>query len=248
MKTTTLGPVFSTRKRVWLARLALLIGGCLVGVLLAEVGLRVMGFRLGTDSAFQADPWCGVRHVPGYRGWHTREGRSWIEINSHGCRDRPRTVAKPAGTFRIAVLGDSYAEAFQVDLDKTFWSVMEEQIARALAGARPARRSVELRCFRLRHGSGTGNAEALCVGLRAGHDPAPVLRRERRAQQFSPARGRQRPPLLHARWHASVPRRRLSAGPGARAIPDLPMDQAEGFLCAAQPSCGRGLPIAQSQS
>jgi len=110
-------------------KLFLLAGGCAVGLLLAELGLRVIGYGLDTDSAFQPDPYCGARHVPNYRGWHTKEGRVWIQINSHGFRDRERSLAKPPDTFRIAVLGDSFAEAFQVDLDKTFWSVMERHLA-----------------------------------------------------------------------------------------------------------------------
>ncbi len=35
---------------------------------------------------------------------------------------------KPPDTLRIAVLGDSYAEALQVPLEKAFWSVMERQL------------------------------------------------------------------------------------------------------------------------
>jgi lysophospholipase L1-like esterase len=97
--------------------------------LLAELGLRLMGYGLDTDSAFQPDFHCGARHVPNFRGWHTKEGRVWVEINSHGFRDRERTLTKPPNTYRIAVLGDSFAEAFQVQLDKPFWSVMERQLA-----------------------------------------------------------------------------------------------------------------------
>ena len=90
-----------------LGKLLLVVGGCLVGLLLGEMGLRLIGFGLGTDSAYQPDAYCGVRHVPNYRGWHTKEGRVWIEINRHGFRDRDRSITKPPDTFRIAVLGDS---------------------------------------------------------------------------------------------------------------------------------------------
>ena len=189
--------LFSTRWRVLLGRLLLLAGGCLIGLLLAEVGLRLSGFRLGTDSAFQPDPYCGVRHVPNYRGWHTREGRVWIEINSHGFRDRERTVDKPAGTFRIAVIGDSYAEALQVDLDKTFWSVLE----RKLAERWPAiGQRVEVLNFGV---SGYGTAQELEMlrhyvwDYQPDHGSAAVLRGQRRLQQFSQAGSGHVASLLH---------------------------------------------------
>jgi hypothetical protein len=136
-------------------RLLLVVGGCLVGLLLAEGALRLVGYRLGTDSAFQADPYCGVRHVPNYRGWHTREGHVWIEINSRGCRDRERTLEKPADTFRIAVVGDSYSEAFQVELDDAFWSVLERKLA---ASWQRRGRRVEVLNFGV---SGYGTAQEL---------------------------------------------------------------------------------------
>ncbi len=119
----------STLRRRCLLKCCLLAGGCLAGLILAELGLRLAGFRLGTDSAYQPDPYCGARLTPGFRGWHRREGRVWIEINSHGFRDRERSRTKPAGVFRIAVLGDSFAEALQVELNATFWSVLEQQLA-----------------------------------------------------------------------------------------------------------------------
>jgi hypothetical protein len=37
-------------------------------------------------------------------------------------------LSKPANTLRIAVLGDSYTEAFQVDMKKAFWAVMERSL------------------------------------------------------------------------------------------------------------------------
>jgi hypothetical protein len=35
---------------------------------------------------------------------------------------------KPKDTVRIAVLGDSFAEAFQVPMEKTFWSILQSEL------------------------------------------------------------------------------------------------------------------------
>ena len=45
-------------------------------------------------------------------------------------RDRDHSETKPAGTLRIAVLGDSYAEAMQVNLPETFWHIAEQRLSR----------------------------------------------------------------------------------------------------------------------
>ncbi|MGH7286809.1 MAG: SGNH/GDSL hydrolase family protein, partial [Myxococcota bacterium] len=90
----------------------------------------------GRPQFYRPDPVRGASHRPGARGWYSYEGRGWVEINSAGLRDREHALAKPAGTLRIAVLGDSYAEAMQVDREATFWAVAERELAQcpALAG------------------------------------------------------------------------------------------------------------------
>src|SRR5262245_19778803 len=57
---------------------------------------------------------------------HDREvARHRIAINALGLRDRPRTFARQPGRSRVVVLGDSYVEAMQVDLEETFLSRLE---------------------------------------------------------------------------------------------------------------------------
>jgi hypothetical protein len=56
-----------------------------------------------------------------------------VTINSAGMRDREHALSKPAGTLRVAVLGDSYAEAFQVPVEKNFCSVLEAELNRSAA-------------------------------------------------------------------------------------------------------------------
>lgn len=62
----------------------------------------------------------GHRAAPGAAGWWRHEGEAFVRINRDGLRDRDHALTKPAGTFRIAVLGDSYAEARSVALESTF--------------------------------------------------------------------------------------------------------------------------------
>lgn len=56
---------------------------------------------------------------------YTEEGRSVVRINRFGFRDREHALPKMPGTFRIGILGDSYAEAYQVEQSSTFWALLE---------------------------------------------------------------------------------------------------------------------------
>jgi hypothetical protein len=115
-----------SRQRPRFARLLLFFGGILVALLIAEVALRVSGFTY--FNAYIVDRDVGYSLRPGAEGWWKKEGRTYVKINSQGFRDREHDVAKPPDTLRIAVLGDSYAEAFQVPPEKAFWSVMEQKL------------------------------------------------------------------------------------------------------------------------
>ncbi len=98
----------------------LLTGGVIIALLVAEAALRVAGISFPVFDTY--DELRGVALRPGNEGWYQREGRAYLRINSAGYRDSEHEVAKPANTFRIAVLGDSFAEARQVAVEDTFWS------------------------------------------------------------------------------------------------------------------------------
>jgi len=97
-----------------------------VGLLLAEVSLRIIGFRY--LNLYQADQHVGYALRPGAAGWWTKEGETYVEINNDGLRDREHSKVKPADTLRIAVLGDSFAEALQVPVAMAFWAVAEQRL------------------------------------------------------------------------------------------------------------------------
>jgi lysophospholipase L1-like esterase len=109
----------------------------LVGLVLAagamEVGVRLL--HLEPDRFWQQDPLLGTRLAPGRSGWWTQEDREFVvpvTINSHGWRDVERPLDKPAGTTRVLVLGDSFAEALQVPLEDSFPRRLEAGLNQAL--------------------------------------------------------------------------------------------------------------------
>ena len=89
---------------------------------MGEGALRVAGFSY--PNFWTPDPVTGTALRPGMEGWQRDEGTAYVKVNSQGLRDREHRQAKADGTYRIAILGDSYAEAMQVELERTFWSLL----------------------------------------------------------------------------------------------------------------------------
>jgi hypothetical protein len=107
------------------AQLAILAASAVVPALLFEAGLRAGGARYDS-TFFVADRELGWALRPHAAGWQTVEGRQFVTTNAEGYRDRERSVRKPEGVYRIAVLGNSWTEAMQVPLDKTYPSLLEQ--------------------------------------------------------------------------------------------------------------------------
>jgi hypothetical protein len=137
----------------WSANVALIFVSILLGILPFEVGLRLAG--ISYPSFYTWDEYRGFALRPGAKGWFRSEGESYIQINSAGLRDREHAKIKPPNTLRLAILGDSYAEALQVSIDQTFWAVLERELAKCsyLSG-----RQVEVINFGV---SGYGTAQEL---------------------------------------------------------------------------------------
>jgi len=162
--------VSDERKRPTLrVKLAVVAVSILVGLLVFEIFLRVMGFTY--PVFYEPDASRGYALKAGMQGWYRKEGVAFVKINSDGLRDREHAKEKPPDTLRVAVVGDSYAEAFQVSQQKAFWSVME----RGLQGCPSLQgRRVEVINFGV---SGYGTAQEL-ITLRErvwGYSPDVVL-------------------------------------------------------------------------
>jgi hypothetical protein len=95
-------------------------------VLVAEAALRLLG--IARPAFYRYDPVRGFSHRPGAQGWWTQEGKGWVQINSAGFRDSNHSNQPRPGVLRIAVLGDSFSEAFQVNLAETWWKQLEQQL------------------------------------------------------------------------------------------------------------------------
>jgi hypothetical protein len=113
--------------RRFLVPLTVFAASVAIGLAMVEVGLRILGYS--TPIWYQPDPVLGWSLRPGADGWNNKEGRAHIRINSEGWRDREHALEKKPGVYRVAVLGDSYVEAMQVDEKDAFWRVVEGQLA-----------------------------------------------------------------------------------------------------------------------
>ena len=131
--------------------LALLFFSLVIGLALAEIGLRLAGISYPKFHRFDAVS--GGSLNPNTEGWFTSEGKAFVRINSEGWRDQLHTVSKPPNTFRIAVIGDSYVAAMQVPQEQTFWALTQKQLGKcaALRGKTP-----EVLAFGM-DGAGTGD-------------------------------------------------------------------------------------------
>jgi len=119
----------------WIKNAAVIAGALLIALGVGEAALRIAGFSY--PNFWTPDAVTGTSLRPGMAGWQRDEGRAYVRISSQGLRDREHSIAKPAGTYRIAVLGDSYAEAMQVAMERAFWALLPEKLkACGFAGAK----------------------------------------------------------------------------------------------------------------
>jgi hypothetical protein len=111
----------------WIKNATLILASFIVALALGELALRAIGYS--APIWYQPDARLGWTLRPGLAGWWTREGRGFVEVNSAGLRDGEHALEKPAGTYRIAVLGDSYSEAFQLPAAQAYWALLPARLA-----------------------------------------------------------------------------------------------------------------------
>jgi hypothetical protein len=153
-------------------RIALLLAVALVGL---EAALRFADFS--APLWYRPDPLLGWTLRPHVQGPYTREGHGEVRANRAGFRDSERLVDKPDGVYRIAVLGDSYTEALQVDARHAYWRLLPERLQRCGFGGG---KDIETLAFAAT-GYGTGQQALLLESVAMRYQPDLVL------LQFSPA-------------------------------------------------------------
>lgn len=159
-----------TTEVTWKAKLALILFGITLSLVVLEVGLRLFfPPARGTEfadlnevrkamldqtalapesNAAQGEP--GSANLRGLVAPHPNDNiiydlipnlditfqRAPVHINSCGMRSPERPVRKPENTYRIALLGDSFAFGWGVRQEETFAQVLEDKL-NALSEGRP---------------------------------------------------------------------------------------------------------------
>jgi hypothetical protein len=115
-----------------LIRLSLASLSIILGVALFEVLARTMWDGFQINRVYRFHPSLGWTQVPGRK--HTYPASVFgepvrTEINQLGFRDLEHPVGKPPGTKRIVLIGDSFCEAVQVNMEQTFYRILEQELS-----------------------------------------------------------------------------------------------------------------------
>jgi hypothetical protein len=119
-------PVVTRRRKSWWLILLPFVLWQVIALLFCESVLFCAG--LGEEEIFKFDKKLGFRHFPDKLVTWRSEGFSRSYFNADGMRDPGLTIAKPANTLRIALLGDSMTESLQVPFDQSWGQLIQEQI------------------------------------------------------------------------------------------------------------------------
>jgi len=117
----------ASRKKTWLLALLVVAISGAFALVAGEILLRLMGFE--SKLVYQPNPYYGWSHTANDRFSRvTADQEIDIAINSKGLRDFEYDYDRAADVHRILVLGDSFTEAFQVDLEESFSKVLEAKL------------------------------------------------------------------------------------------------------------------------
>ncbi len=112
------------------AKPLLFLASLALSLLAFEIGVRFLEIDYNPNPNWRFHPRLGWTQERGITyDYQPGGGNVRVEFNRLGFRDVEHTLEKPAGTRRIVILGDSFSEALQVNLDQTYW----RQLAKLLS-------------------------------------------------------------------------------------------------------------------
>jgi lysophospholipase L1-like esterase len=120
-----------TKRSYWVALAALAIFLLLVG---SEMVIRLLSesspkYGFTPHFPYMPDSLVGWRHIPSSRFlYETAEFEVWFPINSEGFRSTDEYVTADGRRRVIAVLGDSFVQAIQVNENETFTELLESRL------------------------------------------------------------------------------------------------------------------------
>lgn len=119
----------------WARRLALAAGATLLSLAVAEVLIRALCLApavkamevSSVDCVYcrSTNPILGFELKPNYRHANPDYEDTYERTNTHGLRDRERSLQKPAGVHRVILLGDSIVEGHGLPEDETISQQLE---------------------------------------------------------------------------------------------------------------------------
>jgi len=103
-----------------------------LGIALFEIGVRAAKIDYNLSPNWKYHPVLGWSQVPGGTYDVVMAGVPLhVAFNRLGFRDVEHQRAKPPGTRRVVVIGDSFSEAVQVNLEETFHQVLQQLLNQA---------------------------------------------------------------------------------------------------------------------
>lgn len=126
----------SLRMKKKIQNLMLIFASMSLTLLVSECILRVTGagnMTVSPDTLFRSDRDVGWICTPNVNERYFTPGSFDVRVicNSHGLRDSEKGYAKPPETWRIEILGDSYAWGFGVENEEMVSTVLQNLIPNA---------------------------------------------------------------------------------------------------------------------
>lgn len=123
--------IFSTIRKIRPYHLLLSLLGIVIAIFVAETFLRITNIVPMFPGLTERSALLGWEYIPGASAnYKSTEFDTDVKINSQGFRGQTVQIPKPAGTKRIAALGDSFVAGLQVEEDQLLTSRLQNELRR----------------------------------------------------------------------------------------------------------------------